>query len=143
MRAGALQETPFYEPDLGKLPHLLSVGDLDAAGACFARDACLVTPGATAVHGREPIRSLLAQLIARGVKVFVENSTSLRAGPVLFANQRWRLTVPGPDQVAAIEQVTDAVLILRHLEGSWKLAIVAPWGLAATPLQVRRLERLL
>src|SRR4029077_17836279 len=51
MRAAALQEKPSYEPDLGELPHLLSVGDLDAAGACFARDACLVTPGATAVHG--------------------------------------------------------------------------------------------
>jgi hypothetical protein len=39
----------------------LSRGNLAAALGCFAEDGCLLTPDATAVHGRERIRPLLLQ----------------------------------------------------------------------------------
>jgi len=32
---------------------------VDAAAHCFANDACLVTPDATAVRGRDEIRPIL------------------------------------------------------------------------------------
>jgi hypothetical protein len=54
------------------LPELLSAGDLEGATACFARDACLLTQDATAIHSRERIRPVLAQLIARRARIEVE-----------------------------------------------------------------------
>jgi uncharacterized protein (TIGR02246 family) len=105
----------------------LSVGDLDRAASCFARDGCLITPDATAIHGREHIRSILAQLVRRRTEIRVELSSSVSAGDVLLVHQRWRIrTGERPQQ--HFEQTADAVLVLRQIEGEWKLSIAAPWG---------------
>ena len=44
-------------------PELLSAGDLEGATACFARDACLLTQDATAIHTRTGV-SIVAVLRA-------------------------------------------------------------------------------
>lgn len=106
----------------------LSIGDLDAATACFARDACLITPDATAVHGRERVRSLLAQLVARRTEIKVELSNVVRAGEVVLANERWRVRSGVGDEAPQIEQRLDPILVLHRIEAEWKLAIAAPWG---------------
>jgi ketosteroid isomerase-like protein len=108
----------------------LNGGDLNAAAACFARDGCLVTPDATAVHGRDGVRSVLAQMVTRQTKILVEESNAIRAGEVAFVRERWRIRAGEPEG-ASIEQILSAVLILRRIEGAWKLAIAAPWGWAA------------
>lgn len=106
----------------------LSTGELDAATACFARDACLITPDATAIHGRDSIRPVLAQLIAREVEIEVEVSDVLGGDGVLIAYERWRLCSGAAGERLA--QTVFPVLVLRRIEESWKLAIAAPWGWA-------------
>lgn len=108
----------------------LSIGDLEGATACFARDACLITPDATAVHGRDRIRPLLAQLVARRTEIKVELSTVIGAGEVILASERWRIRSGPGGEAPGIEQVLDSTLVLRRIEGEWKLAIAAPWGWA-------------
>lgn len=109
------------------LPSLLSIGDLDGAAACFARDGCLLTPDATAIHDREHIRPVLAQLIARRARIEVEQGSTIVAGEVAFVNQRWLF-----DARAAggrrFEQLCEPALVLREVEGSWKISIAALWG---------------
>jgi ketosteroid isomerase-like protein len=105
----------------------LSAGDLDSAAAGFARDGCLITADATAIHGRERIRPLLAQMILRSTRIQVELSSSVDAGSAVLASQRWRISSGEPGR-RRFEQVTDALLVLRHIEAEWKLSIVAPWG---------------
>jgi ketosteroid isomerase-like protein len=109
------------------LPHMLSAGKLDAAASCFARDGCLLTPDGTAVHERRHIRPLLAQMIARHVRIEVEQTSLLLGGDVAFARERWRLSASAADG-ARFEQETDPTLVLCKVEGHWKLAIAAPWG---------------
>ncbi|MFL5873425.1 MAG: nuclear transport factor 2 family protein [Solirubrobacterales bacterium] len=109
------------------LPRAIGAGDLDAAAACFARDGCLITPDATAVHGRESIRRVLAQMIVRRTEIEVELSTSVAAGAVVLLHQRWRIR-SGEQVEGSFEQVADATLIARRVEGAWKLSIAAPWG---------------
>jgi len=105
----------------------LNAGDLDGAASCFARDGCLITPDATAIHGREQIRGVLAQMVRRRTEIRVELSSSVSAGEVLLIHQRWRIrTGERPHQ--HFEQVADAVLVLRRIEEEWKLSIAAPWG---------------
>lgn len=106
----------------------LSVGDLEGATACFARDGCLITPDATAVHGRERIRSLLAQLVARRTEIEVELSYVIGAGEVVLASERWRVCSGAGAEAPRIEQTLNPTLVLRQIEGEWKLAIAAPWG---------------
>lgn len=109
----------------------ISIGDLDSATACFARDGCLITPDATAVHGRDRVRPLLAQLVARRTEIRVEFSNVVGAGEVVLAHERWRVRSGGAEG-PSIEQTLDPTLVLRRIEAEWKLAIAAPWGWART-----------
>jgi ketosteroid isomerase-like protein len=108
------------------LPKLLSAGDLNMAAACFARDACLLTPDATAIHGRAHIRPVLAQLIARHIRIEVEQRNVLEAGEVAFVRERWRVNAEG-SAASRFEDVCDPSLVLKHVEGSWKVAVAALW----------------
>lgn len=110
----------------------LNVGNLNRATACFSRDACLITPDATAVYGRDRIRPILSQLIARRAQIEVESSTVLTAGDVALASERWAVRSNGVEG-SRFEQAFDSTLILRRIEESWKLAIVAPWGWVRRP----------
>ena len=105
----------------------LNRGDLEEAGACFARHGCLITPDATAVHGRERVRPLLAQLIARQTRIEADLSSAVVAGDVVVVRERWRLSAGG-GEVGRIEQMLTATLAISRVEGEWKLAVVAPWG---------------
>jgi ketosteroid isomerase-like protein len=107
--------------------HTLNSGNLNRATACFARDSCLITPDATAVYGRDRIRPVLAQLIARRTEIAVESSTMLIAGDVALAHERWEVRSNGVEG-SRLEQTFGAMLTLRYIEERWKLAIVAPWG---------------
>ena len=107
--------------------HSLNLGDLSGATACFSRDACLITPDATAVHGRDQIRPVLAQLIAQGAEIEVQSSTALSTGDTALASERWAVRSSGAEG-SRLEQVFSSTLILKRIEERWKLAIVAPWG---------------
>ncbi len=111
------------------LPKLLNAGNLDGAAACFARDACLLTPDATAIHDRRHIRPVLAQLVARHAWIEVEHSNVLVAGEVAFVRERWLVKAGGVNR-SHFEQACAPTLVLRRIEGSWKIAIAALWGWA-------------
>ncbi|HET9591963.1 MAG TPA: nuclear transport factor 2 family protein [Solirubrobacterales bacterium] len=104
----------------------ISQGDLDAAACCFAKDACLVTPDSTAVRGRDEIRPILHQLIALRSRIEVQESSILLAGEVAFVSERWLVTSPGSEGGPFTRALTP-MLVLRQLEGVWKLAVALPW----------------
>jgi ketosteroid isomerase-like protein len=109
------------------LPKLIGAGNLAAATGCFARDACLLTPDATAIHDREHIRPVLAQLIARHIRIEVEYSNVLVAGDVAFAREHWQVTALGATG-SHYEQSCSPTMVLKRIEGSWKVSIAALWG---------------
>lgn len=113
-------------------------GDLRAAIRCFAKDACLVTPDATAVRGREDIRPILHQLIASGSRIEVQESSMLLAGEIAFGTERWAVAIPGSEGRPFTRLLTPT-LVLRQLEGTWKLAVAIPWG-REQPIGGHRLE---
>jgi ketosteroid isomerase-like protein len=118
-------ETP--EQVVARFVAALNEGRLRDASECFSRKGCLVTPDSTAVHGRDEIQRLLAQLIARGVRIEAVLTSELRAGDVAFTRQRWRVNSDGADRSPYTQELT-ASLILQLVEGSWKLVIAAPWS---------------
>jgi ketosteroid isomerase-like protein len=105
----------------------LSLGELEPAAACFARDGCLITPDATAIHGRDQIRPLLAQLVSRGIEIEIELSSAVGGGDVVIAQERWKVR-SGGTAGPRIEQTWNPTLVLRQIEEDWRLAIAAPWG---------------
>ena len=125
----ATEPTSIAAPQQGMaaFARAINEADLDAATACFARDACLITPDATAIRGREAIRPLLAQLIARRTEIAVEASGLLPAGDIALVRERWTIHSDGAGG-ARFTQSSTPTLILRRIDGAWKLAIAAPWG---------------
>lgn len=124
---GTTEDLPAARLELGLAP-ALSRGDLEAATACFADEGCLITPDGTAVHGRARIRPILAQLIALRVEVEVEASYAVGGAGVGLVCERWRIS--SGTGAGRFRQTTHPMLVLRLVEGSWKLALAAPWGWA-------------
>ncbi|MFL5902059.1 MAG: nuclear transport factor 2 family protein [Solirubrobacterales bacterium] len=112
------------------LARALGAGDLDAAAACFAPDACLIASDSTAVHGEAAIRVHLAQLIESRAEVEIELAGVLVAGDIALAHERWTIRAEGVEGFSRAPQPT---LVLRRLGAEWKLAIAAPWGWAPAP----------
>jgi ketosteroid isomerase-like protein len=106
---------------------LLSAGNLSAATACFTRDACLLTQDATAIHNRDAIRPVLAQLIARRARIAVELTNVLPSGDVALVRERWTIEIDGIES-SRFDQICTPTMVLRRVEGRWKLALLAPWG---------------
>jgi len=105
----------------------ISRGDLDAAARCFAKDACLITPDATAVRGRPEIRPILHQLIVVGSRIEVQESSVVLAGEVALGTERWLLTSAGSEGEPFTRALTPTT-VMRQIEGAWKLAVAMPWG---------------
>lgn len=105
----------------------ISRGDLDAAASCFAKDACLLTPDATVVRGRDQIRPILRQLIASGSRIEVQESSVVLAGEVALGTERWVITSAGSEGEPFSRTLTPT-MVMREVEGIWKLAVAMPWG---------------
>jgi ketosteroid isomerase-like protein len=123
VREGA--RTP--EESTRALASSITHGDLEGATSCFAKDACLLTPDATVVRGREEIRRILYQLIAAGSQIEVQESSIVLAGEVALGTERWLLTSAGSESEPFARALTPTV-VLRQLEGVWKLAVAMPWS---------------
>jgi uncharacterized protein (TIGR02246 family) len=100
--------------------------DLEAATRCFARDACFLTPDATAIRGRDSIRSFLAQLIAAEHRFEADLGTTVIADDVALCRDRLK-TVTAASTGAPFEQHSQSTAVLRHRERSWRLQVLAPW----------------
>jgi uncharacterized protein (TIGR02246 family) len=105
----------------------ISRGDLDAAASCFAKDACLLTPDSTVIRGRDEIRPILRQMISVGSRIEVQESSVVLAGEVALGTERWLMTSAGSEGEPFSRALTPTV-VLRQVEGVWKLAVAMPWG---------------
>jgi ketosteroid isomerase-like protein len=105
----------------------ISRGDLNAAARCFAKDACLLTPDSTVIRGREEIRPILQQMIAIGSRIEVQESSVVLAGEVALGTERWLVTSHGSEGEPFSRALTPT-MVLRQVEGAWKLAVAMPWG---------------
>ncbi|HVD41953.1 MAG TPA: nuclear transport factor 2 family protein [Solirubrobacterales bacterium] len=104
----------------------ISSGDLDGAARCFAKDACLLTPDATAVRGREEIKPILHQLIVARSQIEVQDSSIVLAGEVALGSERWLVTSAGSEGTPFTRTLTPTI-VLRQIEDVWKLAVAMPW----------------
>lgn len=104
----------------------MSIGNLAAATACFARDASFLTPDATTIRGRDDIRAVLAQLVAMRSQIHIDMQSTLRAGEIALVTGRW--TIRLPIKAAPFAQSASACFVVHRIEGSWKAVIAAPWG---------------
>jgi ketosteroid isomerase-like protein len=129
MRTAVLQGAREPQDSTLAFADSISRGDLEAATNCFAKDACLLTPDATTIRGREEIRPILHQLIASGARIEVQESSIVRAGEVALGTERWTFISAGTGG-EPFTRTLHPTLVIRQLEGVWKLAVAMPWARA-------------
>jgi ketosteroid isomerase-like protein len=105
----------------------LSEGDLTGATACFTREGCLITPDGTAIHGRAEIGAILAQMVARGTVIEAEQLVLRAGGDVGLVSGRFTMRCDGPAGARLVQRCIPAAAI-RLIEGTWKIAVLAPWS---------------
>lgn len=127
MGPAAVESADAPEESTRAFADFLSRGDLDAAASCFAKDACLLTPDSTVIRGRDEIRPILRQMIAVGSRIEVQESAVVLAGEVALGTDRWVVTSPGSEGEPFSRTLTPT-MVLRQVEGVWKLAVAMPWG---------------
>jgi uncharacterized protein (TIGR02246 family) len=115
------------ENALSSFTAALSRADLDGAAACFTREGCLITPDGTAVHGRDGIAGVLAQLIASRTEIEIDRVVVRRAGDVALASGHVTMRSDGPEGTR-FAQACDPMMVIHRVDGTWKLAVIAPWG---------------
>jgi uncharacterized protein (TIGR02246 family) len=123
----AIESAGAPEESIRAFADFLSRGDLDAAASCFAKDACLLTPDSTVIRGRDEIRPILRQMIAVGSRIEVQESAVVLAGEVALGTDRWVVTSAGSEGEPFSRTLTPT-MVLRQVEGVWKLAVAMPWG---------------
>lgn len=104
----------------------LNAAELDRAASLFAEDGCIVTPDATAVHGRGGVRAILAQLTASHVRLQIAQGNIYVAGSRALCSERWTFTYARKD-ARPFTRVSNSTVLLRCSGRVWQLSIVAPW----------------
>jgi len=117
------------------LARAIDGGDLEAALRCFSPGAALLGPEGSLAQGEGALRRRIGELIARRARVAIELYGVIVAADLALAHERWRIECEGrPDPTAA--NAPGPTLVLRLVEGEWRVAIAAPWGVpAAGPLR--------
>jgi len=107
----------------------INAGDVPAALELWSEDAAIVGPDGQTVRGRAAIASVLQALIGNGTTVEIEVSQLIATEDAAIATGELRMRAPGHEEV---QSATSVVVYARAPDGSWRVAIDAPWGLPAT-----------
>lgn len=121
-----LDERSEVEAAVAAFTLAIEAGDLPSASERLSRDACVVTPDGTVISGRDSIRPLIAQLIGGGFRVGSELTSLVLAGDLALARGAWR-TLVADASGGPYAQISISTVVLRKVEGEWKLQILAPW----------------
>jgi uncharacterized protein (TIGR02246 family) len=107
----------------------INAGDVPAALELWVEDATIVQADGTLATGRMAIAAALAALVEGEVELEIEILRMITAGDVAVAVAAQTMRGRGADG-ERFEQRGDATIIYRRgADGSWRLAIDAPWGL--------------
>ena len=104
-------------------------GDVERALELWTPDAAMVGAGGETIRGRDALAAVLQALIDSGARVETEISTLHLAGSVAVATGF--LTLSSPEGFT--QRSSSVVLYERAADGSWRIALDAPWGLGEGP----------
>jgi uncharacterized protein (TIGR02246 family) len=102
--------------------------ELDAAGAMWTEDAAIVASDGSLVRGREAIVRALEALVGNGTRFEVELAGIYEAGDTALVTGTLILSGDGHDGPYE-HRGESTVVYSRGPDGTWRIALDAPWGL--------------
>jgi uncharacterized protein (TIGR02246 family) len=108
----------------------VNAGNVPAALELWLDDGAIAQPDGTALRGRAEIERALQALVDNRVALEIELTGTLSAGDVAIVHGTLTLNGTGFDG-EPYSQSSDSVVVYRRGPEGWRIAIDAPWGLAA------------
>jgi ketosteroid isomerase-like protein len=105
-------------------------GDLDGLLELYDPAAIFLTRTGETVSGKTAIRELLGGFLQLADTFELEQRDAFEADGVALLQNRWTLTGQDPDGNTIEMSDRTAGIARRQTDGSWKIAVDNPWGLA-------------
>jgi uncharacterized protein (TIGR02246 family) len=110
----------------------LAQGEVETALAMWIEDASILTAAGEPVSGREAIGAALRALVENGAQVEIELLRTVTAGDVALGLGTLTLSGTATGGETFRQSSSSAVIYSRGADGTWRIAIDAPWGLPAS-----------
>jgi len=107
----------------------LERGDVEAALDMWSEEAVIVTAEGDPVRGRAAIGAALRALVDNGTRTEIELDRTLVAGDVAVGFGTLTLSGTSADGGAFRQRSSSTVIYARGADGTWRIALDAPWGL--------------
>ena len=115
-----LSRSPRFRPGDQRL-------DLETATSASPRTVCRITPTRRRSEGAKRSARFSLSWSPGGTRIEVNASSVLVNGEFALGSERWAIRSAGAEGTV-FEQSSRPVIVARLVEGTWKLAIAAPWG---------------
>ena len=106
----------------------INTGDLDSLLPLYERDAAFATQPGSLAHGSCGVREALAGFISMKGRLGLEVTRVLEVDDLALVTGIWSFDGTGPDGEPVRLEASNADVLRRQADGTWRFVIDNPWG---------------
>ena len=108
----------------------INAADLDALLPLYEPEAAFATGPGSLAHGTPGVRDALAGFIAMQGTLALDVTRVLEVGDLALVTGVWSFDGTGPDGEPVRLTASNADVLRRQADGTWRFVIDNPWGTA-------------
>jgi uncharacterized protein (TIGR02246 family) len=108
----------------------INSGDLDSLMTLYESEAAFATEPGSLAHGPAGVREALTGFISMNGKLDLDVTRVLEAGDLALVIGVWSFNGTGPDGEPVRLAASNADVLRRQTDGTWRFVIDNPWGTA-------------
>jgi uncharacterized protein (TIGR02246 family) len=108
----------------------INAGDLDALMSLYEDGAAFATEPGSLAHGASGIRGALAGFVSMRGTLDLEVTRVLEVDDLALVTGVWSFDGTGPDGEPVRLTASNADVLRRQADGTWRFVIDNPWGTA-------------
>ena len=108
----------------------INSGDLDSLMPLYESEAAFATEPGSLAHGSPGVRDALAGFISMNGKLDLEVTRVLEVDDLALVTGAWSFDGTGPDGEPVRLEASNADVLRRQTDGTWRFVIDNPWGTA-------------
>lgn len=128
MRTVMTTSTP--EQVLAAIVEGINSGDLDGLMPLYESEAAFATEPGSLAHGASGVREALAGFITMNGTLDLEVTRVLEVDDLALVTGVWSFDGTGPDGEPVRLEASNADVLRRQADGTWRFVIDNPWGTA-------------
>jgi uncharacterized protein (TIGR02246 family) len=104
----------------------MNSGDVDAIVSLYEAEGVIAVNGNHIVAGHEAIRSMVSGVLAQRPRFALHESDAVQAGDLALVRSRWTVAMADAAGKQTEMHVGPTLVVRRHADGSWLVAIDRP-----------------